>query len=445
MARILKTLTACLLLCLSLDVFAAAFPDQGRAFAACKASEAVALAHPNVLNAHPTSCSQIAYTNIQGVTSPKYTCYVSTGAGNTYNYGCGYYGGDADSDYAWPPAKMCSMLGPLSEGWFQVGSGSTTCKDGCEYGASSGSGITSYELFPGSPEAIQFKKEQGGSSPTGATCAADNPSQGVPVTEQKCVTQGALTQCVRPDGKHCAAASNGKMFCWNPSEAGTKQDKNDAATKSPSGLPSNPPTNKPPNNGDWQQTGQGTTIVNNNGNTTNYNTSTFSSNYGSEGTGGGSTNPDGSENPGPGGGDGEGDDGHGTVGGDGQCQGTFTCSGGDPVLCAIAQQQYQARCEADGRFDGEGTFPGDGDGGAGQDPEKEDVVRDATLGLGMLDEAGLGVGGSCPDFGTLNVMGRTIEIDPDGRFCQIIGVARACLLILGAFIALGILAGRNDS
>lgn len=340
-------------------------------------------------------------------------------------------------------ATSCLAAPPLPSGMFLMGSG-PICQGGCEY-ASSGAGNTTTTFFPGTPDEMQFQDRHGGNPPTGNTCDP-NGTGPRPVTEETCKTVGNLTQCLRPDGKHCAQASTGKKFCWQPNEAGTKQDQNDAATKAPTAAPNNPPQTKPPNNGDWVNIGSGTTnITNNTGQTTNYTTNVYQSSSGPTGAGGGSTNPDGSENPGPGDGGDDGDDDHGTVNGDGQCGGTFSCSGGDPVLCAIAQQQYNARCEADGRFDGEGNFPGDGDGGAGPDPEKEAVVSHHTVGLGLLDEGGLGVGGGCPDLGSFNVMGRTIELDPNGNFCQIIGVARACLILLGAFIALGLLVGRDSA
>lgn len=130
--------------------------------------------------------------------------------------------------------------------------------------------------------------------------------------------------------------------------------------------------------------------------------------------------------------------------GGGSCDAGFACTGGDPVLCSIAQQQFTARCESESRFGGNASdFPGSGSGD-GDDPEQEDVHKSHTFGLGMLDSSGFLGGGSCPDFGSVQVMGVSVDLDADGRFCQIVGVARACILLFGAFIAISIVVGRSE-
>lgn len=201
-------------------------------------------------------------------------------------------------------AAACTAAPPLASGMFVLGSGSI-CQNGCEY-ASTGAGNITTTFFPGTPEEMQFQDRHGGNPPTGNTCDP-NGTGPRPVTQETCKTVGTLTQCMRPDGKHCAQASTGKKFCWSPTEGGTKVSSNDGATKSPEGKPNNPPPIPPANNGNWEQTGSGTTTVNNNGNTTNYNTTTYQSSNGGTGDGGGATNPDGSE-------DGGDDDGPGSPG-----------------------------------------------------------------------------------------------------------------------------------
>lgn len=197
----------------------------------------------------------------------------------------------------------CSAMPPLGAGWFSLNGGSAICKDGCSYGGGGSSGGTTVTIHSGTPGAFSIKEGPGGNSPDGGVCdSGTGPSQ---ITSPFCKTQGGLTQCVTQDGKHCAQASTGKLFCWSPNETGTKVSGNEGATKSPQGKPNNPPPIPPPNNGNWEVTGSGTTsITNNNGDTTNYTTNNYTSSNGTQGDGGGTTNPDGSENPG----DGEGDD-----------------------------------------------------------------------------------------------------------------------------------------
>lgn len=138
-----------------------------------------------------------------------------------------------------------------------------------------------------------------GATPTGESCSYGD-GTGEALTQDQCVQQGSLTQCVKSDGKQCAVSSSGKQFCWSPGEAGTKSSGNEGATKSPASANINAPKAPPANGGDWQQAGQGTSSTTAGGNTTNYNVTSWTSSYGSEGNGGGDGDGDGD-------GDGEGD------------------------------------------------------------------------------------------------------------------------------------------
>lgn len=400
--------------------------DEGAAYQMCQ-SHAASFTNTNYPS---TFCEKFP----QGVGSGYYracvtnngTCQVSGGSGYHYYFSksCQQRTGDGDG----PTMNGNAIL---------VGGTGTMCFNGCKYGGQLGEGASQWVFSAG-----QTVRYYSGNAwvPTGDVCNAASGENPTAETEH-CATVGEMTQCLQADGRHCAVTKSGRRICWRANETGTKVSKNEAATKSPEGAGINAPTVPPANNGNWEQTGTGTTSVSTGGGTTNnYNVTNYTSNYGTDGSGGGAEgDPDT-------GGEGDGDDDHGEVGGDGSCQGTFTCSGGDPVLCAMARQTYMARCEAEGRFDGEaGAFPGEGDGGAGPDPEPEDVRKTVTMGLGLLDDGGFLGGGSCPDFGSFNVMGQTIAFDADGHFCEIIGVARVCLLLLGAFIALSILVGRNDA
>lgn len=396
--------------------------DEGEAFLECLAFEDAAVPFLEAQGggtAQKSGCSNLrAYAVIPGVRDIL----------GQFGYGSGKSCANRTGDGDGPPANSNAIL---------VGSGNT-CWNGCAYSATLGEGSSHWSFFGG--QTITYS--QGSNfNPTGQRCdprAGEGPGEG---QNEYCAREGEMTQCLMADGRHCAITKSGQRLCWRANEAGTKNAGNEAVTKSPEGVGINPPPQPPKNNGDWQQGQTGTASVTQGGVTNNYNITNFNSTYGPSGSGGGAE-------PGTGGGDGDGGDGDGDeshVGGDGTCTGSFSCSGGDPVLCALAQQTYQARCEASDRFDGEaGAFPGDGDGGAGEDPGPEAAHRTVTVGLGMLDEGGFLGGGQCPQFGTIEVMGRSIQFDPDGMWCDVIGVARTCLLFLGAFIALGILAGRSE-
>lgn len=264
---------------------------------------------------------------------------------------------------------------------------------------------------------------------------------------------GTLTQCVTQDGKSCAVSSTGKSFCWDPNERGTKTSGNEAATKTDAGKPPTMPPVPPKNGGEWENKGEANvSITNNTTNTTNnYTTNSWQSSYGSAGSGASGGGAQGEPNSGSGDGsgkedgegDGEGD--HGSVGGGNTCAGGFTCTGGDPVLCAIAQQQFMARCEAAGRAEGGAApFPGNGDGGAGDDPDPKESNKTVTMGMGFIDINGVLGGGSCPQFESAGTSFGDFSMNNDD-WCQIIAIGRAALLMLGAFIALGILMGWGSN
>lgn len=160
------------------------------------------------------------------------------------------------------------------------GSPNTTCSGGCEYAVDlqGGSGTTGLTTIGG---ASWYRAAS--MSPTGSTCTSGNQPLGNET--QACATQGNLTQCVKPDGQHCATASTGKQFCWQPGENGIKASGNDAATKSPDGQTPKPPPLPPNNGGDWTQTGQSTVITNTNGTPSTSTVTGWQSNYGGQGQG----------------------------------------------------------------------------------------------------------------------------------------------------------------
>ena len=292
---------------------------------------------------------------------------------------------------------------------------------------------------------------------TGETCH-DEPAQPPEKPEYCHTVQGGYTVCKSKD-QTCVVTPSGFRTCASDAgnisgQVATNNQRTEAAGISAPNTPANGPSNRPGEN--WSQTG-GQSITNNISNVvtniSNYsNSGTPNANQPVKGDGsaaGGNTDTGtgGSNGTGSGSGDGSGDGNgkdYGSVTGGGSCDAGFACTGGDPVLCSIAQQQFTARCESESRFGGNASdFPGSGSGD-GDDPEQEDVHKSHTFGLGMLDSSGFLGGGSCPDFGSVQVMGVSVDLDADGRFCQIVGVARACILLFGAFIAISIVVGRSE-
>lgn len=356
-----------------------------------------------------------------------YQCSYKSGSGSTQLCGAFYY----------KTAGSCSSRPSTSGGFARVAPDAepASCDNGCAVrpGTQATLGV---QLGSGGP---MFYNMDGWLA-TGDVCTSAPEDTGGGNDGEQCASQGNLTQCVKPDGRHCATASSGKQFCWQPTEHGTKTSGNEAATKSPPGESANIPPVAPPNGGDWKQQAQSTVTINNNTS----NVTNWQSSYGNQGGGaaggGADGQPNGGNGDGAGDGDGDGDD-HGTVSGGATCEQPLACAGGDPVLCAIAQQQYMARCEASGRGDGEvSPFPGTGDGGAGDDPSPADSHKTASPGLGWIDTTGILGGGSCPQFESVTTRFGDFAINGDD-WCQIIAIARAALLIFGAFIALGILMG----
>lgn len=337
-------------------------------------------------------------------------------------------------------SNSCSARPSLSNVSFQ---GAKFCSAGCEYEpddvAPENKNSVDFSFF-GMPTSIRHVKRL---RPTGGVCESlPNPSDPQP---DICVQQGTLTQCVTPDGKHCAMSSTGKKFCFEPKEYGTKTSGNEAMTKSPADKPLNLPPVPPKNGGDWEKKGEGTVSTTINNVTDNSKVTNNLSSYGDKGSGASGGGAQGESNAGSGDGgdkgDGKGDKDYGSVGGGGTCKEAFSCTGGDPVLCAIAKQQFAARCEAENRFgsgDGAGDFPGEGEGEG--DPKPEDYNKTVTVGLSMIDQGGLGLPTSCPRFEVMQTSWGDFSFD-DQSWCEILSVARTCLLFLGAFIALGILMG----
>lgn len=166
----------------------------------------------------------------------------------------------------------------------------------------------------------------------------------------------------------------------------------------------------------------------------------------------GLTDPDGDNtctNPnGDGDGDDDGDgDGNGTSTGGDDCTAGPVSTGGDPLLHAVIRHSWLVRCgksksdaNGDGRPDWTELKPGDTPTDDGNSPTENRVSR-ITVALSNIDTSGFLGGGSCPSFGSIS-FGRfgTYSLD-EPYICTIINVARALIILFGAYTAIRILLG----
>ncbi len=282
-------------------------PTQGAAYA-CASAYAKAVSDNTTLNGptHPgiyCVVGPVAYTSTLNVYYAHVWRDVDVGISCNSNGG-----GVAYTPFYYPVAQSCAVQSYSPSGVARADAFSgTVCNAGCGFSVA----VTSSYSIVGSDGISYTWLDYTGSSSssTGSVCGGASDSSAVsptPVTDQDCVPDGTLTQCVRSDGRICAQGSTGKQFCWNPSEYGTKVDANDAATRAPSGSTPNPPPVAPANNGNWSSQGQVSDSVTSGGSTTTNNTTVYQSTYGSQGSNTGSTNPSTGQDSNSGSGDGSG-------------------------------------------------------------------------------------------------------------------------------------------
>lgn len=307
------------------------------------------------------------------------------------------------------------------------------CIQGCFYapGASSAGGLFQFNLQARS--GLQFVHEAATTwNPTGASCAQPDENKPYDPSKDTCVQQGTLTQCVKPDGKFCVTATTGRRICWAPGETGQKTTQDGSLAGDRQKAPAAPSVTGI--EGGESNTGQH--AVNN---------TTYNQDIKTGGTQSGS----GQSNTGDGGaddtdGDGKNED-QGSASGGGTCGAPPTCSG-DPINCAILQQQWQTRCQSDKNDDGqpdwtEGDAP-ETPGGEGNGYEEGDVKRfGIPMGPSQLDDTDIFGGGSCPNF-SITIIGFEASTADIPAWCDIAAIMRGIILIMGAYTALQILQGR---
>lgn len=358
---------------------------------------------------------------------------VNTASGNCPNFNsiprCSYYHTGAPPNECPNKPAIQNLLAVVSS------SSGAGCFQGCFYAPAEEVDVSTLHHFK-LPAGLGFTPVQiheGAKNwrPTGASC--DQPSENKPYSPDKpvCVQQGSLTQCVQPDGKFCVTATSGKRICWNPGETGQKTTQAGDLAGDRQVAPAVPSTTGI--EGGTSQTGQHG--VNN----VTYNQDIK--------TGGTQSGPQ-QSNPGDGGaddtdGDGKPED-KGSASGGGTCGAPPTCSG-DPINCAILQQQWQTRCKDDKNDDGqpdwtEGEGPDPDDSGT---PTESDYKRfNIPMGTDGLDTENIFGEGTCPNF-SITVMGFDASTADIPAWCDYIApILRAVILLFGAYTAIQILQGR---
>lgn len=422
------------------------FPDQGAAYAACRADFASRVsgypgATPSNLSYNCGSGQPPRCFNNGATTTCWYVCGIdSPNPTGSFQRDCRTgANSNVSTRYVYGGSAVCSARPPLVNYSFQGNLAS--CHSGCEYAAGIGEPGDTVTVLGSGPSAVTRVSRM---SPTGQHCTvgADYQQPEAPVTD-RCQRQGNLTQCLTADGRTCAVASSGKKFCWEPSEAGVKLSGNEAAVKSPEGTAIKQPPKAPANGGDWQQGGTGTVSVTSGGVTNNYNTTNYNSTYGSQGSGANGGGADGEGNGGSGEGEGEG---NGSASGGGTCTQPYVCSG-DPIMCSLGQQMWLSRCG-----DRKGDANGDGvpDALVGDAPQNPDPGEDVSptrwginVGADMLDTENIFGAGSCPLMPSFSIMGVTVAPSEFPQWCTLVAVMRAVVLLMGAFIAISLLMGGS--
>lgn len=299
------------------------FPDQGSAYAACRSDAA----EHRVKSGKELSQDCVFWPNDR-----QYVCRGSSYQGSQV-VGCNYDAG-GPTWYDYPAGTSCSSRSSLGSGVVGgTGSfdGKSTCDNGCTFSGGTHAGVT--VTMGGKTWGLTD-----GMTPTGSVCTSGEVGGPKPVTEDDCVPQGTLTQCVKPDGRVCTKASTGKMFCYGTTENGAKSSGNEATVITPDGVESKPPSTPPANGGEWVKAGEGSiTTTDKNGNTVTKNVTTYVSNYGTQGSNSGAEGDKGKE-------DGE-DEGPTASTGVGCDAPSFQCSDMSSVECNQLIQTWYLRCK----------------------------------------------------------------------------------------------------
>lgn len=260
--------------------------------------------------------------------------------------------------------------------------------------------------------------------------------------------------CIKPTGEQCLTTKTAGQVCWRPTETGEKKH-DETLQKRVVGPNEIPPSLTLPDGNTLQKSDESvtktTTVRNRDGTYTTITTTT--TNY---------VTTNGASIPGPNQGEEASKDGDPAEGGDeGSATGGGDCdtppvTTGDPVVGMVARQAWETRCAVDktnavtttgsitdcsAPFTVEGntanaiklrsmrksncplegeaapaeaSYLGDGTG----EPSASDVMSTRTWGADGFDQSGFGWGQACPALPTIEFRGTTINLDPNGTFCD---------------------------
>lgn len=316
-------------------------------------------------------------------------------------------------------------------GWFDAPLPSSVCVDGCS--ATGPSGVT----------VIVGGEGYGGYSYTGATCESDSP-----VPEGPCIADSDGDQvCVQDQDPGCGTY-NGQEYCTDDPGCGyyngeyvcvgqegddsppAPEDGGPAADDDGDGQPDDSdgygnPDPAPPED-QWEHGGK--PVFGGGG---------VSGDGSDGGSGGGDDNQDGDTGRDPAT-DPNCEDGEGSYSGH-SCDAEPACTG-DPILCAIAYEEWQQKCEQrEWRKDLEGSDQCNSGDSLLDNTEANEIptdtvdLRDAV----DLDESGF-VTGHCPELDPVSfaIAGHGLEFDLDATpLCELADLIRPLLLAFATFIA----------
>jgi hypothetical protein len=333
------------------------------------------------------------------------------------------------------PQQCLAKNDSLSNSIATVQGSTNGCFDGCAM--SMGTDYITRTLSGGGQQVTVF---QGQMRYTGAPCATTTapPEDRTP----KCAPVNGMTFCHREDGQLCGQASTGKYVCWRPGETGEKGDGPTKQIRQP-GTEHVPPNLQLPNGDQLSKSGPTITTnqsgglpgqppVNITTNITNYNTQS--------GADAGPSNegetPEGEEGE-------EGEEG--SASGGANCNAPPVCSG-DPVNCAVLDQQWRARCgttkgDANGDGQPDWTELGEGEGSEGVEPgdgsEKAKSWGLESL-LDKVDDSGF-IGNSCPSLPTIE-LGPLGSYDPNfASWCDFLALIGNVFVFIASCVSVRIL------
>lgn len=328
-ARLIGSLVAGLLALASLPAYAALYPDQGRAYAACQRDIA---GGPS--GWQPMKCKGDVYSNGSGI------YYALDVSGRAVGW-----------DYSWGANATCKsrvdgQAGMINGTLYSGG----VCDNGCKVQPNLDPG-TNYSIREsGNPNAIAVRS--GTWKATGDVCSITDTQPKPDPKDEYCHTRSSGHQVCKGKDKTCVTSPSGFRTCASD----TANEKGHTATNNPRteatsigapNTPPNAPTNRPGE--DWKPSGPSTTITNNNsGSTTN------TQNYNNQGTpNGNQPTPGDGSGPGAGGSNGNGDGGGKEQGppdsasDSGNCASPPQCTG-DTLKCLQLNYTWRVQCNTKG-------------------------------------------------------------------------------------------------